>query len=80
MDEHEDNDFLGNNVRKKKRKFHPDLWGKAPVQEVSTLPCGNDGYRSTRVKRAQPHVESAVVQLSTSLVLDDDTYKKAREA
>ena len=41
--EHEDNNFLGNNVQKKQRKFHPDLWGKAPVQEVSTLPCGNDG-------------------------------------
>lgn len=34
------------------------------------------GYRSTRMKRAQPHVKSAVVKLSTSLVLDDDTYKK----
>lgn len=43
MAEHEDNNFLGNNVQKKQRKFHPDLWGKAPVQEVSTLPCGNDG-------------------------------------
>lgn len=43
MDEHEDNNFLGNNVQKKQRKFHPDLWGKALVQEVSTLPCGNDG-------------------------------------
>lgn len=30
-------------MRKKQRKFHPDLWGKAPVQEVSTLPCGIDG-------------------------------------
>ena len=30
-------------MRKKQRKFHPDLWGKAPVEEVSTLPCGIDG-------------------------------------
>ena len=30
-------------MRKKQRKFHPDLWGKAPVQEVLTLPCGIDG-------------------------------------
>ena len=36
-------------------------------------------YRSTRMKRAQPHVESAVVKLSTSLVLNDDTYEKARK-
>ena len=43
MDEHEDNNFLGNNVQKKQCKFHPELWGKALVQEVSTLPCGNDG-------------------------------------
>lgn len=29
-------------MRQKQRKFDPDLWERAIVQEVSTLPCGID--------------------------------------
>ena len=29
-------------MRQKQRKFDPDLWERAPVQDVSTLPCGID--------------------------------------
>ena len=48
----EEENFPGNNMQKKQRKFDPDLGERVPLQQVSTLPCGIDGlavYNLTNV-------------------------------